>query len=297
MKFIAKGIIPALVTPMNEDGTLKESALRKLLDHVIMDGVHGVFIISSTGESYGLSKEEKRKAIEVTVDHVARRVPVYAGTGAVTTRETIELTQMAEECGVDAVSIVTPYFITPTQKELAEHYKAIARNTGLPVILYNNVGRTGLNIDVTTVERLAEVKNIVGIKDSSGNMTQAAEYVRLTKDKEFNVLMGRDTLIFGGLCYGAAGAIASCANIAPKLCVSIYDKFISGDIKGAREAQFDLAPLRVAFELGTFPVVIKEALKIIGIDTGVCLSPITPLDEAIKQKLKEILEEMKLINK
>lgn len=295
MTFNPNGIIPALVTPMNKDGSLNEKALGKLLDYMIEQGVHGVFIISSTGESYGLSKEEKKRTIEITVELVAHRVPVYAGTGAVTTRETIELTQMAEMCGVDAVSIVTPMFITPTQKQLVDHYSVIAQNTELPILLYNNVDRTNVSIDAYSVEKLSDIKNIVGIKDSSGNMTLETEYIRLTRNKSFNVLIGRDTLIYGGLCYGATGAIAACANIAPKICVDIYEKFIAGDMKGSLEAQFELAPLRIAFQLGTFPVVIKEALKLIGINSGDCLSPVMPLEETQRQKLKEVLIKMKLI--
>jgi len=295
MKFIPKGIIPALVTPMTKDGNINESALKKLLDYVIKGGVHGVFIISSTGEAYGLSKEEKKQAIEITVNHVAGKVPVYAGTGAVTTRETVELTQMAEKCGVDAVSVVTPMFISPNQKELQEHYTSIAQNTKLPVLLYNNVGRTGVNIESSTAQKLADVGNIVGIKDSSGNMTLASEYIRLTQGKRFYVLTGRDTLIYGGLCYGATGAIAGCANIAPQLCVKIYDSFIAGDMQNALQAQFELAPLRIAFQLGTFPTVIKEALQMIGIEAGACLAPVTRMEDEKRQRLKEVLTGMKLM--
>ena len=295
MSFKPKGIIPAMVTPFTESKGINESSLRKLLDLLIDGGVHGVFIISSTGESYAMSTKDKRKAIEITVDHIAGRVAVYAGTGCITTDETIELTHIAQECGVDAVSVITPYFISPNQAELIRHYHMVAESTTLPILLYNNVGRTNVNLDAKTVAELAKVPNIVGIKDSSGDMTLASEYVRMTRGMDFSTLMGRDTLIYGGLCYGATGAIAACANVAPRLCVDIYDKFNAGDIAGSLESQYALAPLRLAFNLGSFPVVIKEALTLLGIDMGTCVSPITPLDTQKRKQLREILTAMRLM--
>lgn len=293
--FIPKGIIPALVTPMDSSGKLNIGALHKLLDYIVSQGVHGVFIVSSTGESYALNLNEKQCAITETVSYIAGRVPVYAGTGCITTRDTICLTRIAEKCGVDAVSVVTPSFISPTQKQLEDHYIRIAESTELPVILYNNVGRTGVNINPSTLAALSRIENIVGVKDSSGDMTQAAEYLRLTRGSEFSVLMGRDTLIYGGMCYGASGAIAASANVAPKVCVEIYEKFIADDIEGALDAQFKLAPLRSAFSLGTFPVVIKEALRLLGLDAGNCLDPVTPLNQDRRQELKDILDHMGLL--
>jgi 4-hydroxy-tetrahydrodipicolinate synthase len=295
MNFNPRGIIPAMVTPFTNSHEINESSLRKLLDHLIEGGVHGVFIISSTGESYAMSTKEKRRAIEITVDHVAGRVAVYAGTGCITTDETIELTNIAEDCGVDAVSLITPYFISPNQQELMDHYKKIAENTKLPILLYNNVGRTNVNLEAKTVAELAKVPNIVGIKDSSGDMTLSSEYIRMTRGTKFSTLIGRDTLIYGGLCYGASGAIAACANVAPRLCVEIYDKFNAGDLKGSLDCQYALAPLRLSFNLGSFPVVIKEALTLQGIDMGTCISPIAPLDEAKRAQLKKILQDLNLL--
>jgi len=295
MNFSPRGIIPAMVTPFTKSLEINESSLRKLLDHLIEGGVHGVFIISSTGESYAMSTKEKRRAIEITVDHVAGRVAVYAGTGCITTDETIELTNIAEDCGVDAVSLITPYFISPNQQELMDHYKKIAENTKLPILLYNNVGRTNVNLEAKTVAELAKVPNIVGIKDSSGDMTLSSEYIRMTRGTKFSTLIGRDTLIYGGLCYGASGAIAACANVAPRLCVEIYDKFNAGDLKGSLDCQYALAPLRLSFNLGSFPVVIKEALTLQGIDMGTCISPIAPLDETKRTQLKKILQDLNLL--
>jgi len=296
MSFVPKGVIPAIVTPMNKDESINESAFRKLLNYLIDNGVHGVFIIGSQGEFYALTKEEKIRLMEIAVEEVNGRVPVYAGTGGITTREVIELNDAAEKIGVDAVSIITPYYISPTQEELYEHYVKIAKATKLPVLLYNNPARTnGVKIDPKTVEKLAEIDNIVGIKDSSGDLTTTSDYIRRTKDKNFHVLAGRDTLILATLLYGGAGSIAATANVAPRLVASIYDHFVKGDLENAKRAQEELTPLRLAFELGTFPVVIKEALNMIGIEAGPARGPIKEMSEEKRVELRKVLQGMKLL--
>ena len=190
MAFIPKGIIPAMVTPLTKDGKVNEKALRKFTDYLIEGGSHGLFVVGTTGEFYGLSPEEKKELFEITVDQARGRVPVYAGTGAITTREAIQLTRCAEEAKVDAVSVLTPMFISPSQKELIDHYTAIAASTRLPVLLYNNPPKTGVNLAAATVAKLADVPNIVGVKDSSGDFTLTGEYIRLTQGKDFHVLLG-----------------------------------------------------------------------------------------------------------
>ena len=294
--FKPKGIIPAVVTPLTADGKFNENAMRKLINFLIDGGVHGLFVVGTTGEFYGLTPEEKRDIYMVAMDETRGRVPVYVGTNGITTRETVMLTQIAEECKVDAISVLTPMFVSPSQDQLIKHYQAIASGTSLPVILYNNPPKTSVNLSPPTVAKLAEVPNIVGIKDSSGDMTVTAEYIRLTQDNDsFSVLMGRDTLIYGALCYGAKGSIASCANVAPGLCVDIYEKFIAGDLKGSLKAQFTLAPLRIAFTLGTFPAVIKESLILLGIEAGPCMDPAGPLTDEERAKLRKVLVEMGLL--
>jgi 4-hydroxy-tetrahydrodipicolinate synthase len=286
------GIIPALVTPLDVNGNLMEDALREVIDYTIEGGVHGVFVLGSTGEFYGLEWEQKKRALEITVEQTKGRVPVYAGASEITTRDCIRLAKLAENFDVAAVSVLTPFFITPSKIELKEHYLNIAAATRLPVILYGNDDRTNVNIPPDLVEELSNVENIVGVKDSSGDMTQMGEYIRRTRGKEFNVIAGRDTMILANLAYGGSGAIAATANIVPKIVSEIYNSFMKGDLEKAREYQFKLAPLRIAFGLGSFPVVMKEALKLVGIDAGVTLKPIGPITEENRKKLSEILKNL-----
>lgn len=295
MSFVPKGIIPAMITPLTEKGGVNEKSLKKLIDFLIDGGSHGIFVVGTTGEFYGLTIEEKERLFALTKEFNNGRVPVYAGTGAITTKECIQLTQLAEKHKVDAVSILTPMFISPSQQELILHYKKIAEATSLPILLYNNLPKTGLTITPATVEALADVENIVGVKDSSGDFTLTSEYIRRTRDKDFYVLAGRDTLIHACLCYGGAGSIAACANVAPRLVADIYDKYIAGDIKGSLEAQYRLAPLRMAFSLGSFPTVIKESLELLGIEAGPSMGPITKMSEEEKAQLVTVLKTMGIL--
>ena len=294
--FVPKGIIPAMVTPLDDQGRINEGALRKLTNHLIDGGVHGLFPVGSQGEFFSLTFEQKKEAIRIVVDETRDQVPVYAGTGAVTTREAIETTKMAQDLGVSAVSAITPFFLVPSQRELIAHYTAIAKACpNLPILLYSNPDRTQVPFPTSTVLELAAVENIVGIKDSSGDMSLTAEYIRLTRGMDFHVLMGRDTLIYAALCYGAKGSICATGNVDPRVPVEIYEAFLAGDHRRALEAQYRLAPLRIAFGLGTFPVVIKEALNMIGIEAGPAVPPVGPMTRENRETLRKILVEMGLI--
>lgn len=292
--FVPKGIIPAMVTPFNRDESLNEEALRELTRFLIAGGVHGLFAVGSQGEFWALDFEEKKRVIEVVVEEANGRVPVYAGSGATTTREAVRLTQMAATAGADFVSVITPFFISPSPDELYDYFVAVAKTSKVPVILYNNPGRTGVNMGVDLVARLAQVDNIAGIKDSSGDMTLTGEFIRRC-GPNFAVLAGRDTLIYATLVCGGAGAIAATANVVPSLVVEIYEAYMAGDLGSARAAQDRLAPLRLAFELGTFPVVIKEALALMGICSGHARAPIKPLPEAKREELKMVLRELGIL--
>jgi 4-hydroxy-tetrahydrodipicolinate synthase len=290
-----RGIIPPIVTPMRPDEEVDYATLRRLIDHQIACGVHGIFVLGTTGECYALDAAEKQKIVAAAVEHVNNRVPVYAGTGAETTREAILHTRMAQREKVDSVSVITPYFIMPSQTEVADHYRRIAESTSLPVVLYSNPATCGgLRIEPDTVAKLASIKNIVAIKDSSGDLQNLIETVRLVPE-DFAVLQGRDTLIAPGLMFGAKGAVPASCNIAPKLVVEVYEAFAAGDVERCQAAQRRLSPVRIALMMGTAPGVVKQAMALTGWDVGPSRSPIAPLSAEKRQKLKEILTEANLV--
>ncbi|MBQ8137416.1 MAG: dihydrodipicolinate synthase family protein, partial [Clostridia bacterium] len=257
---------------------------------------HGVFPFGTTGEFYAYDQGFYDHLLEVTKDAVHGRMQIYAGANHITTKGAIAIAKAVEKVGgIDALSVLTPMFVSQTQEELYEYYRAIASETSLPIIIYNNKPKTNVGVDPATVARLAAIDNIVAAKDSTGDMTNAEEYIRLTRGMDFSVMMGRDTLILAGLHYGAAGAIASCANVAPRIAVDIYEKFQAKDYQGALDAQFQLSALRIATNMGSFPVTLKEALKLIGHDCGDCVPPILPLHEDQREKLRGVLRGMGLL--
>jgi 4-hydroxy-tetrahydrodipicolinate synthase len=291
-----EGIIPALITPMNEDETLNRYGLREIIDYVINGGVHGIFILGSQGESFALNPDEKRQVIESSIEATAGRVPVYVGTGMITTHQSVQMTRLARELGADAVSVITPCFIKPSQDELIEHYKAIAEAAdSMPVLLYNNPMRTNVSIDPATVVKLAEINNILGMKDSSADLIQTMKYIDATRDMDFSVLVGNDASIFATMLAGGKGAVAATANVAPALIVGIYNAIKTGDIYKARDLQYKLFPIRNAFSLGTFPVVVKEAMNIMGLPAGPTRKPIQELPADKRGELRDILSKVGLI--
>ena len=294
--FSPKGIVVPIVTPLTGDGKFNEAAYRSLIDYLADNGIHGVFPFGTTGEFYAFDQGFYDDVLEVTKDAVRGRMDIYAGANHITTRGAAAIARAVERVGgIDALSVLTPMFVSQTQEELYAYYREIAASTSLPIIIYNNKPKTNVGVDPATVARLAEIDNIVAAKDSTGDMTNAEEYIRLTQGMDFSVMMGRDTLILAGLHYGATGAIASCANVAPRIAVDIYDRFLAGDFKGALDAQFKLSALRVATNMGSFPVTLKEALKMIGHDCGDCVPPILPLHEDQREKLRKVLAGMGLL--
>lgn len=289
------GIVVALVTPFDASECVDEDAFRVLIDYCIEGGVHGIFPIGSSGEFHALTIQEKKRLIEIAVEHADGRAFVIPCTSGITTRECVELTTFAEAVGADGASIITPFYINPSQEELYNHYVTIASSVSFPVLAYNNPSRTGVNLLPQTVARIAEqCPNFLGIKDSSGDLTQTLEYLRLCPP-DFRTLVGRDSLIYPALLCGAAGAVAATANIVPKLVVSIYQSVQGGDFRAAREAQERLTPLRLAFSLGTFPAMIKEALSLMGLPGGRCRGPIAALSSDDRQKLKQILRDLHVL--
>lgn len=290
------GIIPPVVTPMRADEGLDLPRLRWFLDRLIDAGVHGLFVLGTNSEFYALEEREKQEVIATAVAHVNRRVPVFAGTGAETTREAVRLTCMAEREGADGVSVITPYYIAPSQAEIATHYRRIAESTSLPVLLYNNPSMCGgLKLDVDTVAALAETPNVAGIKDSSGDLQNTNEYLRVVPER-FAVLQGRDTLIYPSLLCGARGAVPASANLAPALCVRIYDAARRGDLATALEAQRRLNPLRLCLSWGTAPGGLKAALAVMGAPVGPCRSPVGSPSAERQRQMRTLLHDTGLIS-
>lgn len=289
------GIIPPLVTPMKPDESLDLPGLRAHIDYLLGKGVHGIFVLGTTGEFYALDDAEKQAVVAEAVAHVGKRAPVYVGTGAETTREVLRLTKMAEREGATGVSVITPYFLKPTQAELLDHFRRVAESTSAAVVLYSNPGPTGVTIEVETVARLAELPNVVGIKDSSGDLTNTIELVKLTQTEKFSVLNGRDTLILAAMMFGTKGAIPATCNVAPDLCVGIYEAFQKGDLPTARTLQDRLAPIRLSLTLGTGNGAVKEAMTLLGRPAGPNRAPIGTLPPEKREKLKAILSRAGLI--
>lgn len=286
-----KGIIAAMVTSMNEDETLNEAEIRRQVNRQIAAGADAVFCLGTNGEFYIQSEEEKLNVIRIVVDEVAGRVPVYAGTGCPGTKATIELSLKAKELGVDVLSIISPYFAAISQKEIYEHYKAIAEAVDLPIVMYNMPARTGNNIAPETCAELAKIENIAGIKDSSGNWENLKGYIEATRGMNFSVLSGNDSLILPTLKEGGHGGITAVANIYPHVMVSIYQKFIAGDIAGAEEAQNSIANIRACFKFGNPNTVTKKATNLTGNPVGPCRAPFNYLSEEAVEVIKKTLEE------
>ncbi|MCZ0106960.1 4-hydroxy-tetrahydrodipicolinate synthase [Bacillus licheniformis] len=277
MGFVPKGIYPAMLTPLTEDQSIDESALKQLTNHLIDAHVHGLFALGTNGEFHMFNTEDKLKVAEIIIQETAGRVPVMVGSGGNSTEEAIWLSKEMERLGADALSVITPFFIPPTQEEAAVHYKTIAASVSLPVLLYNIPSKTGFHLDPETVAELAKVDNIVGIKDSSGNFENIQQYIEQTKNEDFSVFAGTDSLIFKTLQAGGAGAVAATANMLPDIVTSIYHHWAEGETEKAEAAQMELQPLRDTFRLGTIPAALKKAVELYSIPVGPPKAPVKEL--------------------
>lgn len=285
-----KGIIVPIVTPMNEDESVNLEELRRQVDRQIDAGIHGIFPFGTNGEGYILTGEEKRAVLETVIDQVAGRVPVYAGTGCISTRETIEQCKMAEAAGADILSVITPSFAKASQHELIVHYTRVAESVKAPIVLYNIPMRTGNALEPATVAELAQVDNIVGAKDSSGDWDNLKAYIDLTSGMDFGILSGNDALILRALQAGAKGAIAGCANVYPKNMVGIYESWERGDLEAAEKFQGAVAPLRACFKYGNPNTVVKTAVNLLGYPVGACRAPFNHLCDEGVAELRAALE-------
>ncbi|NVI08353.1 4-hydroxy-tetrahydrodipicolinate synthase [Paraburkholderia youngii] len=288
MSVTFKGIVPALITPMTPAEEVDEIGLRTLIDRLIDAGVHCLFVLGTNGEFIALSETEKLRVAAIAVEQARGRVPVIAGTGAYATRDVVELNHKMHDVGVDALSVITPYFNGATQQELFIHYERIARGTSLPVMLYTIPAKAGVTLNVDTVRRLSEIPNIRGIKDSGGDFDRLVQLISLRRD-DFAVFTGTDSMILWTLIAGGDGAVAATTNAVPSVVMSIWNNFQAGNIEAARRAQESLRALRDAFALGTMPVVLKTAAAMLGMPAGPARSPAQPLDDAARERLEKAL--------
>ena len=294
MQIELKGIITPILTPMNSDESVNLDVLREQIERMIEGGVHGLFPFGTNGEGYILSEKEKIEVLEVTIDQVNGRVPVYAGTGCISTADTIRMSKKAQELGADVLSIITPSFALASQKELYNHYAEVAKHVDIPIVLYNIPARTGNKLLPETVAKLAkDVDVIMGAKDSSGDWDNLQAYINLTRDldKGFKVLSGNDSLILPCLKAGGAGGIAGCANVYPHVLASIYDLFKAGKLEEAEVAQESIASFRAIFKYGNPNTVVKKAVSMLGYPVGDCRRPFNYLCDEGVEELRKVLKE------
>lgn len=288
-----KGSIVALVTPF-KGGKFDEKAYSKLIEWHIAQGTEGIVPCGTTGEASTLDFEEHFRVIEVAVKTARKRIPVIAGTGANATDEAIYITKKAKKLGADAALLVTPYYNKPSQEGLYRHYKAVADAVSIPIVLYNVPGRTAVNLLPATVSRLAECKNIVAIKEATGDMKQASELIRLCGERII-IISGDDFTALPLMALGGKGVISVTANIAPREMAGMCKAWESGDIAKARELHFKLEPLNSAMFIETNPVPVKTALALMGKIREEFRLPLCEMSSANKEKLKGVLKNAGII--
>lgn len=291
-----KGIYTALVTPF-KNGNLDEKAFKNLIEFQLKGGINGIVPCGTTGEAPTLSYDEHEKVIELAVKYVNGKVPVIAGTGSNSTQEAIELTEGAKKLGANFCLLTTPYYNKPTQEGLYRHFEAIAEAVNIPLILYNIPGRTGINMTPETIFKLSKIKNIVGVKEAAGSLTQVSDIYRLTKGK-FTILSGDDNLFLPMMSVGAVGVISVVSNIMPKEMQSLYRAFlIEKNIKKAMTIHTRLMPLFQGMFVETNPIPIKEAMAYMGMVSKEFRLPLCPLSETNSIFIKGLLAEYGLLKK
>lgn len=292
---IFKGAGVAIVTPFTQDDEVNFEELGKMIDFQIAGGTDAIIICGTTGESSTLTHEEHDECIKFAVEHTAGRVPVIAGTGSNSTAEAIRLSTHAQNNGADALLLVTPYYNKATQKGLIQHYTAIANSVDLPIILYNVPSRTGVNILPQTAVTLAKnVKNIVAIKEASGNISQVAELAALA-DGCIDIYSGNDDQVVPLLSLGGVGVISVLSNVMPKLTHDMVMSYLNGDVKLSRQLQLSVMNLNKALFCEVNPIPVKEALNMMGWNAGAVRSPLCEMEPQHKELLRKELAAMKLI--
>ena len=266
-----KGVIVPILTPINENEFIDEAKLRDQVNYVIDGGVLGILAFGSNGEFYVIEEDEMERGLKIMIDQAGGRVPVYFGIGAISTKKCCRLAKMAAACGAAGISVLQPMFLKPTEAELFLHFKTIA-------------------------ETVPEIPNIVGMKDTSGDITQTSEFIRRTRDVGFKVFGGKDTLLYASMCHGAVGGVCTAANFMPELIVDVYNKYIAGDLAGSLEAQFKLNPVRLSMDGASFPVAAKDMANLRGRNIGLPYTPNLATPEGpVLDRIKAEMEKAGLI--
>jgi len=289
-----KGLFTAIITPFDKEGGLDEEGLRSNIDFQIEQGVDGIVPVGTTGESATLSEEEHKKVVEISIDQVNGRILVLAGTGSNNTSEAIDYTRHAKDAGADAALMITPYYNKPTQEGIYQHYKKVAEEVDIPIILYTVPSRTMVNIEPETTKRLSEISNIIGIKDASGNLNQVSREIMLCGD-DFAVLSGDDSLNLPLISLGGKGAISVASNIVPREMGDLVRSALNGNLERARELHYKLYPLCKILFIETNPAPVKAAMNMIGLSAGDPRLPLVSVRKESEEKIRGVLKDLDLI--
>ena len=287
-----KGSFTALITPF-KDGEVDESALARMVEWQIAEGIHGLVPVGTTGESPTLSHDEHKRVVEITIATARKRVPVIAGAGSNSTDEAVDLTRHAKKAGADAALIVTPYYNKPTQEGLYQHFRAIDE-VGIPIIIYNIPGRSVIDMSVATMARCFELKNVVGVKDATGNLARVSQQ-RAAMGPSFCQLSGEDATALGFNAHGGQGCISVASNIVPRLCADLQNATLAGDYKKALELQDILMPLFDVLFIETNPGPVKYAAARIGLCSEEARLPMVPVADATRTAVDAVLSKLGLI--
>ncbi len=291
---IFKGSGVALVTPMDNEGNVNYPVLGELLEFHLQNETDAIIICGTTGESATLSEEEHSKIIRYTIEKVKGKVPVIAGTGSNNTKVAVERSKNAQNLGADALLVVTPYYNKTSQKGIIDYYESISKSVDIPIIVYNVPSRTGVNIRPETYAELAKINNIVAVKEASGDISAVAKTIALCKD-ELMVYSGNDDIIVPILSMGGIGVISVLANVCPKETHDIVLEYLKGNVSHSRELQLKKLPLIEALFSDVNPVPVKEALNLLGFPCGNCREPLAPMEEKLKENLKNKMMDSSLL--
>ena len=290
-----EGVFVPHITPFQHDGEINEDALQQCVQFWIKGGLSGLVPCGSNGEAPYLTREERKRVIEIVVDEVNGKVPVIAGTGAISTRETIQLTRDAKNIGADAALIVTPFYYKHSNKEIYDHYSALLEAVDQPIVIYNVPKFTGFSLEPSVVHELAsEYDNVIGIKDSNGNLSQIAELIRLVGGK-VSVLAGTADVVLPTLMLGGKGAVIAVANVTPRLCTALYEAFKEGNFENSSKLQRRISYINeVLIRRRNQLSAIKEALNMKGLPGGYPRKPTAPLEEKEKKEIEEVLNSIEV---